>query len=428
MVDGVLSDLQINDVVHATIRQSVAVAQKLEEQTGEPFIHLEFGIPGLPACRYGVEAQIEALRGGIASVYPNIAGCADLKQAGSRFVKAFLNLDVAPEGIVPTVGSMQGSYNLMLEASQLTQGKDTILFINPGFPVQRQQTRILGIKSEAFDIYDYRADRLRDKLEEYLQKGNIAAMIYSNPNNPAWICLTEDELRIIGECATKYDAIVIEDLAYMGMDFRQDLGTPGEPPYQATVARYTDNYVLMLSGSKIFSYAGERIAVMAFSDKLYRREYDELRRRYNIARCGDAFVLTYLYANSSGTAHSAQIALAAMMNAAVEGRYNFVHETAEYARRAARTKEIFVRNGFHIVYDRDMDQPVSDGFFYTVGRHGLTDEQLIKRLLRCGIVAIALVTTGSNQNGLRVCVSRINTDSEFEELDRRLQLFNTLTD
>ena len=136
--------------------------------------------------------------------------------------------------------------------------------------MQRNQVQILDIPSASFDIYEYRAEKLGPKLESYLAQGNIAAIVYSNPNNPAWICLTEDELRTIGELATRYDAIVIEDLAYLCMDFRKPLGRPFEAPYQATVARYTDNYILMISGSKIFSYAGQRIAIAAISDKLYR--------------------------------------------------------------------------------------------------------------------------------------------------------------
>ncbi|KAA2654767.1 aminotransferase class I/II-fold pyridoxal phosphate-dependent enzyme, partial [Alistipes onderdonkii] len=163
------------------------------------------------------------------------------------------------------------------------------------------------------------------------------AIVYSNPNNPAWICLTEDELRTIGELATRYDAIVIEDLAYLCMDFRKPLGRPFEAPYQATVARYTDNYILMISGSKIFSYAGQRIAIAAISDKLYPRHYPALKQRYGMGRLGDAYVLTFLYAASSGTSHSAQHALAAMFRAAADGQLDFVGETSEYARRARLT-------------------------------------------------------------------------------------------
>jgi aspartate/methionine/tyrosine aminotransferase len=49
------------------------------------------------------------------------------------------------------------------------------------------------------------------------------------------------------------------------MDFRKDLSVPGEPPFQATVANYTSNYILLLSSSKAFSYAGQRTGVMIIS-------------------------------------------------------------------------------------------------------------------------------------------------------------------
>ena len=223
------------------------------------------------------------------------------------------------------------------------------------------------MKREAFDLYDYRAEKLGPKLESYLAKGNIAAIIYSNPNNPTWMCLTDSELKTIGELAARYDTIVIEDLAYMAMDFRRDLGKPFQPPYQASVSKYTDNYIILMSASKIFSYAGQRIAVMAISDALYKRPYEALKERYGLAKFGPVMLQRILYCLSSGTAHTPQYALAAMLKAANDGELDFVEEVKEYGRRTEKMKEIFERNGFHIVYDRDLDQPLSDGFFFTVG-------------------------------------------------------------
>ncbi len=423
VIQDILDQHDIADISKATIRQSVAVGAALEKIAGEPFVHLEIGVPGIEACPIGIDAQKEALDRGVASVYPVISGLPELKQNASQFVKAFIDIDVPAQCIVPTVGSMQGSFNLILECSQLQPGKDTILYICPGFPAHGRQPDVLGIKNVIFDIYEYRAGRLREKLEEFMSKGNIAAILYSNPNNPAWICLTEEELQIIGECANKYDVIVLEDMAYLCMDFRKDMSRPFEPPFQPTVARYTDNYVITLSASKIFSYAGERIAVAVISDKLYHREYPELRRRYGIGGFGDNYILTYLYVASSGTSHSAQYALAAMFKAAVEGRYNFVGELREYGRRSERSRDIFEKHGFHLVYDKDMDQTIGDGFFYTVGYGNLDNNSLMVRLMRCGINAIALNTTGSGQSGIRVCVSRLLTDEDFQALDERLQLF-----
>ena len=99
----------------------------------------------------------------------------------------------------------------------------------------------------------------------------------------------------------KYDVIAFEDFAYLCMDFRSDLSKPYQPPYQVSVSRYTDNYIMMISASKIFSYAGERLGLVCFSPKMYHREYPRLRELYGMGRMGDNYVLTYLYAASSGT-------------------------------------------------------------------------------------------------------------------------------
>lgn len=425
VVEDVLQRMRISKVGDATIRQTVALSEELERRTGEKFIHLEMGSPGLPASRFGIEAQKEALDNGVASSYPNISGIAPLKEQASRFVKAFLDIDVKPEGCIPTVGSMMGTFASFIVCTHLSPEKDTILFINPGFSVQPLQAKVLGYKREAFDVYDCRGERLRDKLESILAKGHIAGIVYSNPNNPSWVCLTEEELRYVGELATKYDAIVIEDLAYLGMDFRKELGHPFEPPYQATVAQYTKNYMLMLSASKIFSYAGERIATVAISDELYNRVYPKLKEEFGIDTLGRFFVFVVVYTLSSGVTHSVQYALAAMYKAACDGTLDFVGETREYARRAARLKEIFLRHGFHIVYDKDLDEPVSDGFFFTIGRKGYTGDELLDRLLYYGVSAISLRTTGSEQQGIRVCTSMVK-EAHYALLDERLEIFNRM--
>ena len=431
VLSAVLGQMGISDISAATIRQSGEIARTLEKDLGLEFLHLEMGIPGLPPSRVGVEAECAALQAGVASIYPNMMGTPELKNQASRFLKAYLDIDVAPRGCIPTVGSMQGSFSSFILCSHLDPAKDTILFIDPGFPVQRNQAKILGIRSESFDIYEYRGARLEAKLEEVLSSGRISALIYSSPNNPAWFNLTEEELRIIGEMATKHDVVVIEDLAYMCMDFRKPLGKPYEAPFQPTVAKYTDNYIIMMSASKMFSYAGQRIAVLAVSDRRYEREYPALWERYKIARLGDALVLGILYAVSSGTSHSAQHALAAMFKAAADGELDFVADTSEYARRASLTKKIFLDNGFHIVYALDGEEPVSDGFFYTVGYvlpdgKEMTGAELMRDLMLLGICSISLSLTGSAQNGVRICVSQLNRPEQFDLLEERLRLFASI--
>ncbi|MDD4516630.1 pyridoxal phosphate-dependent aminotransferase [Massilibacteroides sp.] len=419
----VIESYGLSDFGKATIREVVAISSQLEKETNIEFIHMEMGVPGLKAAQVGVDAEIEALKNGIASVYPNINGAEVLKKEASRFIQAFLNIQVSPEGCVPVTGSMQGTFASFLTACQCDEKRDTILFIDPGFPVQKQQITVMGYNFESFDVYDYRGERLRDILEQYLINGNIAAMIYSNPNNPAWFCLTDKELQIIGEMANKFDTIVIEDLAYFAMDFRKDLGKPFQAPYQATVAHYTDNYVLQISGSKAFSYAGQRIGVTAISDKLYKKSFPGLTKRYGGGTFGTVYIHRVLYALSSGTSHSAQFALAAMFKAASDGEFDFVSETKEYGRRAKKLKEIFLRHGFKIVYDLDLDEPIADGFYFTIAYPGMTGGRLMEELIYYGVSAISLETTGSRQQGLRACTSFIK-ENQYQLLDERLALFS----
>ena len=422
LVDGIISELGIQDFSKATIREVKLTAAIAEQKSGVEFIKMEMGIPGLPAARVGVEAQIKALQNGVANLYPNIQGVPELKAEASRFVKAFIGLDVEPENCVPVSGSMQGTFASFLTCSQCDRRKDTVLFIDPGFPVQKMQLQVMGVKYETFDVYDYRGEKLGPKLESYLSKGNICAIVYSNPNNPSWICLREDELQTIGTLATRYDVIVMEDLAYFAMDFRKDLSTPFQPPYQPSVGRYTDNYILLISGSKAFSYAGERIGVTCISNALFTRHYADLAARYEGLAFGPVFSTRMLYALSSGTSHSAQFALAAMLKAASDGTYDFRREVSVYGQRAHRLKEIFTRHGFHIVYDKDLDEPVADGFYFTIGYPGLTSGQLAHELMYYGLSAISLVTTGSHQEGLRVCTSFIE-DYQYDQLEQRMQIF-----
>ena len=422
LIDNAIKDYGIQDFAQATIREVKAIAAFAEQESGVEFIKMEMGIPGLPAAKVGVDAQVKALQEGIANMYPDIQGYPELKRQASRFVKAFIGIDIASEGCIPTVGSMQGTYASLMLSLQADPKKDTVLFIDPGFPVQKMQIKVMGGKLESFDIYDYRGDQLAPKVESYLEKGNICAILYSNPNNPSWVCLTEEELKSLGELANRYDTIVLEDLAYFAMDFRTDLSTPFQPPYQPTVARYTDNYMLLISGSKAFSYAGERIAVTCISDKLFHRHYDALSKRYEGLPFGMVFSTRILYALSSGTSHSAQYALAAIMKAACDGEYCFREEVKVYDERARKLKDIFTRHGFTIVYDQDMGKPIADGFYFTIGYPGMTSGQLARELMYYGVSAICLITTGSHQEGLRVCTSFIR-DNQYDLLEERMAIF-----
>lgn len=413
----------VADLSHATIGETLLVAQYLEQKTGMPFIRMDQGSPGLPCNTFGIDAEKKALDAGANNQYPAAAGVPELKDAASRFVKAFMDIDISARACIPTVGSVAGSFGAFIACCQRDEKKNKVLFIDPGFPIQKSQLRILGIAWKSFDIYPYRGEALRAKLLDEVKDGDVAAIIYSNPNNPAWISLEEDELRIIGEIATEHDIIIMEDLAYFAMDSRRDLSLPYQPPFVRTVARYTDNYLLMLSASKIFSYAGGRIALVCISDKLFDRQFPALAKRYQDSGVfGPTFIASIQYMITSGCTASTQYAYAEMLRLSCEGKINFVQDTKAYAERAQRMKKIFCDNGFTITYPRDVTEEIADGFFFSLSYPGMTGGELVRELISYGVSSINLDTTGSLEPGVRACTSRMR-DELYPVLEERMQMF-----
>ena len=139
---------------------------------------------------------------------------------------------------------------------------------------------------------------------------------------------------------------------------------------------------------------------------------------------GECYIFGVLYTASSGVSHSAQYAMAEMLDKSVSGELKFIDHTKEYGRRSAKMKESLLSNGFHIVYEKDGVNEISDGFFFTVGYGNMSGEELQKELLRYGISSISLACTGSTKEGVRACVSLMKNEDLFDKLEERLSQFH----
>ncbi len=424
IVDEVIAEYGIA-VGSASIREVNRVINMIEERVGMKFIRMEFGIPGLPANAIALEAERRILLDPlIANTYSPFDGIPELKEAASEFVAAFMNVDAPPHCCVPTVGSMHGGFISMGIAGYRFAERDTILFLDPGFPVNKLQCQVWGLENRSVDVYDRRGPELVDAIEAEFATGKVGGILYSSPNNPTWVCFKESELEGIGKLCTKYGVIAIEDLAYFGMDFREVYDEPGKPPYQPTVAHYTDEYILLISSSKIFSYAGQRVAVSVISPKLFEKSSEALAERFGTSNLGHAFVHGGMYPTTAGVAVSVQHGLAALFRAATAGEIRFTEPVRVYAERAKEMKRAFLENGFLLVYDNDLGQPLADGFYFTVSYPGLDGAKLLEELIYYGVSAIALATTGSTRGeGIRACVS-LTTRERIPELRHRLQAFH----
>jgi len=412
------------DPGRASIRQMNNLVNALERETGARFVRMEFGVPGLAVHPVAIEAEIEAAKRGTCHVYAPFEGLPELKEEASRFVKNFMDLDLPPECCVPTVGAMQGCFSSLMLAGRLNRARRTVLLLEPGFPVNLLQLRMLGLEAAMLDFYDLRGERLLEAVEARVERGDICAILWSSPNNPSWIVLRPEELRGLGSICERHDVLAIEDLAYFGMDTRHDYLVPGKPPFQPSTMRYTDRAVCIVSSSKMFSYAGQRIALTLMPPNLVEREAPDLVEFFGTARVGQALMHGVLYPTTACVPQTPQHGLVALLRAANAGDRSVFASVAEYSRRASLMKPLFLDNGFRLVYDNDLGEPLADGFYFTVAHPAYDDgAELLRELLRYGISAITLETTGScRREGLRACVSMVG-DEQLAALERRLTRF-----
>ena len=423
VIDEIIAEFGMQPA-NCSIRELCKIIDTIEERLGVRYIRMEFGIPGLKTDRAAIEAEIKALsEDGLSSRYPQFEGIPVLKKTAAEFVKKFLNVEVPVECCLPTIGAMQGGFIAQAVIGRISSEKNVILFLDPGFPVNKLQNRFLGLKSDSIDFYDKRGQELVEAVESRFKKGDVAGLMYSNPNNPTWITFTEEELKGFGRILNEYDGIAIEDLAYLGMDFEEEYEIPGKPPFPPTVARYTDNYILLISSSKIFSYAGQRIGLAILSPKLLNWESDALEPFFSTRNVAYAFIHGGLYCNTAGVPQGPQHGLMALLEKANSGDWSFLRELEEYKVRADFMKKAFLANGFRLAYD-EAGRPLRDGFYFTYSYPDLDVEKLSVEQLYYGLSSLSLLRTGAHKSdGFRACVSQVGRD-QFETLEYRLRRFH----
>ena len=411
------------DRTNLSIRETNRLATLISKKGDFEFVRMEMGIPNLPTPDIAKKAEKEAIDRGLQGMYPPFDGIPELKIAGSEFVKAFLNLDVSPEHVIPTCGSLQGGYISQALAGNMNKGKDTILYLDPTFPVTRYQAKFLGLNIDGIELYDNRGEKLLTAIKEKISSGNVGGLLWSSPNNPSWSCLNEEELKGIAELCDENDILAIEDLAYLGMDFRKDYSKPHTEPYIPTVGKFGKNWVTLISASKAFSFPGPRCGLAIISPELNRQNFIQLEKFCGRKRFGHAFSLGGLYVTTSGTSHTAQFALAKVLEKSTSGEYNFIDVTRAYGQRAKDVRKIFLKYGFKQVYEKDMDETVGDGFYLTMSYPKYDGTNLMLELLKYGISTITLKSTGSNRHeGLRVCISFVDS-KDIPVLEYRLKKF-----
>ena len=153
-------------------------------------------------------------RGG-SQAYTEYRGGGELRERVARHLAAFTGAPLtAASELIITPGT-QGALFLAIGAT--VASGDRVAIVRPDYFANRKLVEFLGAGIVPVGMnhlgYTDRAGIDLGQLEDAFKSG-VKTFLFSNPNNPAGVIYSEDEIAAIASLANKYGAIVIADQLY----------------------------------------------------------------------------------------------------------------------------------------------------------------------------------------------------------------------
>jgi len=403
-----------------SIEEFWSAVDQLEKVLGIDYIRMDFGVPGLAPFEVCLSKHVETLGpGALPQNYPPYTGVPQLRIAVASFIFNRLGTRCPVENVFVTCGGTQALFVAQAVAAKLEANRKRAVFLSPTYPPMISQARFLGLEIETIEIDGKRGVTLLNAIRQAFERGEVAAFCWASPNNPTWTVLTHYELEHLAALCKDYGVVPIEDLTYLGMlDPESDALRKGFP----SIAQFADEYFLVLSASKMLSYAGERIGFLAASSALLDRESASLEEAFGASpvrrACG-----SFIFNLTAGAPNSSQYGVADVLDAINSGTVDLDRVLSVYAERSRTVKQLLKENGFYFIYGSSEAEELN-GFYICFGFPGMSGVELLKELLYVGITVLPLsVFSSERTDGVRACVGRVS-DEKLTLLASRLKLFS----
>ena len=178
-------------------------------------------------------------------------GAQNFREALADKQNHFMGIDIDPDKeIVVTCGSTEA---MMATMMTVANPGDKVIVFSPFYENYGADTILSGAQPIYVPLippdFGFDADVLENAFKQ-----NVKALILCNPSNPCGKVFTRDELQIIADLATKYDAYVITDEVYEHIVY-----DPYEHVYISTLAGMRQRTICCSSLSKTYSITGWRL-------------------------------------------------------------------------------------------------------------------------------------------------------------------------
>lgn len=206
-------------------------------------------------------------RGG-AQAYTEYRGDGGIRGQVAARLAAFTGAPVdAEDGLIVTPGT-QGALFLAVAAT-VARG-DKVAIVQPDYFANRKLVEFLEAEMVAVRLDHAGADEARAGIDlgglEDAFRAGAKVFLFSNPNNPAGVVYSADEIRAIAALATRYGATVIVDQLYSRL-----LYTGASYSHLRAEAVDAENVVTIMGPSKTESLSGYRLGVAFGSKKVIAR-------------------------------------------------------------------------------------------------------------------------------------------------------------
>ena len=183
--------------------------------------------------------------------YPITMGAANFRQALAKKCGHFMGLNLDPEtNMVITIGSTEAMVDTIFA---LTNPGDKIIMFSPYFENYRAQAIMADCEPIFVPLVPPTFHFDPNVLEDAFKQGAKAILI-CNPSNPSGKVFTEEELKLIGDMAIRYDTYVIMDEVYEHIVY-----APHKHVYMSTLPGMWERTVSCSSLSKTYSITGWRL-------------------------------------------------------------------------------------------------------------------------------------------------------------------------
>ncbi|MDZ4259595.1 MAG: pyridoxal phosphate-dependent aminotransferase [Gemmatimonadales bacterium] len=235
------------------------LALRGESLPGTPvdFSHGDVNDDAFAPAPGALDEFLDGVRRGSSQAYTEYRGGAELRDDVAAKLASFTGRPVSGANELIITPGTQGALFLALGAT-VSPG-DRVAIVRPDYFANRKLVTFLGAVSVPvrmnYLVHTDRAGLDLGELEDAFKSG-VRTFLFSNPNNPAGVIYSPDEIASIAALATRHGATVIVDQLYSRLVY------PGHPYTHLRASSIDDSQLVTIMGpSKTESLSGYRLGV-----------------------------------------------------------------------------------------------------------------------------------------------------------------------